>query len=200
MNSLDAPEALLDQLLDLERLDQIPRTGYLQRGVEPAESASEHSWHVATVAWTLAAREPGLDTLRVLELALFHDVGEILLGDIPRPGAALLPAGAKATAETAALRTLLGASGERATALIDELEARASREARFVHACDRLQLILKTFVYARWNRGGARRFLSELIGALPSSKNNGKPEFELVDQVAQQLAARAKSEGLVPTA
>lgn len=197
MTTSSGPEALLEQILDLERLDQIPRTGYLQRGVEGAESVTEHSWHVATLAWTLLPHVRPIDELRVLELALLHDVGELTLGDIPRPGAALLPQGAKASAEDQALRLILRASGARAEALIDELTARASREARFVHACDQLQLLVKTLLYARWQRGETAPFLTRLLEESGTRAPSWVDEFEPLAEIRRAVRRLADREGLL---
>lgn len=197
MNRSESTERLLLQLLDLERLDQIPRTGYLQRGVDPAESVAEHSWHVATVAWSLIPAVRPIDELRVLELALLHDVGELTLGDIPRPGAALLPAGAKRSAEDRAWRQILRASGERAQTIGDELADRTSREARFVHACDQLQLLVKTLLYARWNRGESVGFLTRLLGAATDEPPVWAKEFEALEQLRAAIRDLAHREGLL---
>ena len=197
MNPTESSERLLDQLLDLERLDQIPRTGYLQRGVDPAESVAEHSWHVATLAWTMLPHVRPIDELRVLELALLHDVGELTLGDIPKPGAVLLPPGAKHTAEDRALRQLLGATDERANSIADELRERASREARFVHACDQLQMLIKTMLYARWNRGETGAFLARLLRDEGGGPPHWTVEFEALAQLRDAVRRRAKSEGLL---
>lgn len=196
MNSQD-PVELLEQLLDLERLDQIPRTGYLQRGVEPAESVAEHSWHVATIAWTLLPEVQPLDDLRVLELALLHDVGELTLGDIPKPGAALLPAGAKHVAEDRALRMILRASGPRTVAIADELESRSTREARFVHACDQLQLLIKTLLYARWKRGETAAFLTRLLGSPNDDPPPWADEFGPLGELREAVRRLAQKERLL---
>lgn len=197
MNTTDSIEALLDQLLNPERLDQIPRTGYLQRGVDPAESVSEHSWHVATLAWTLLPDAQPIDGFRVLELALLHDVGEVTLGDIPRPGAELLPPGAKRSAEDQALREILRPSGDRAEVIADELNARTSREARFVHACDQLQLLIKTLLYALWSRGEASLFLTRLLGADDEEAPAWTTEFEAMGRIRESIRHRAREEGLL---
>src|SRR5581483_11262256 len=92
------------------------------------------------------------------ELAIVHDLAEVRTGDLPRTAARYLPAGAKHAAEEAALAELLAPQGERATALHREYQAKATREARFVAACDKLQLMLKVTLYERWGAGGLGEF------------------------------------------
>jgi putative hydrolase of HD superfamily len=109
------------------------------------ESVAEHSWRVALLALTLKDAEPGLDLGRVLAMALIHDLGEALSGDV---SAASLPDKAAKTArERADLAALLAPApeGVRAaiTALWEEAEAGATPEARFVKAVDKLETVMQ---------------------------------------------------------
>ncbi len=184
-------EALLNQLQLLEGLDLIPRTGYLQHGVNDPESVAEHSWHVATVAWTLLPYAQPLNDMRALELALFHDVGERLIGDLPRPVRRLFPEGAKENAEEIAISEVLAASGDRATELAAELRAATSGESRFVHHCDRLQLLLKTATYAEWRRGACDRFFDELVhNSDGQRRTNSDAQFVIFDELREVLIRR----------
>ncbi|NRB37842.1 MAG: 5'-deoxynucleotidase [Pseudomonadales bacterium] len=72
----------------LGRLKWIKRWG-LMRNVEE-ENVMEHSWQVATIAHTLAVihnQEFGgnINVDRVATTALYHDVSEIITGDLPTP-------------------------------------------------------------------------------------------------------------------
>src|SRR4051794_15354555 len=64
------------------RLKEIPRTGWLDRGIlaEETESVADHSYGVALLAWLLAP--DALDRGRVVELALIHDLAEAVVGDV----------------------------------------------------------------------------------------------------------------------
>lgn len=152
MSSFDL-DALLDLLLETQTLDRIPRIGFLQRGVAAPESVSEHSFHVAITASFLVETEPALDPLKVLRLALLHDLAEVRLGDLPRIAQGYLPRGAKRQAEEAVLADLvapLGSAGDAVRALVEA----DSAERRFVKACDRLQLLIKVRAYeAAGHRG-----------------------------------------------
>jgi putative hydrolase of HD superfamily len=149
---------LVETLLELQILDRVPRSGWMLRGVADPESVSEHSWHVLVLVWALGPRVPELDLLRALELAIVHDMAEVRLGDLPRTAARYLPAGAKHAAEEAATAELLAPLGERAADLCREYVRRTSREARFVAACDKAQLMLKVTLYERWGAGGLAEF------------------------------------------
>jgi putative hydrolase of HD superfamily len=151
-------ESLLDTLLELQILDRVPRSGWALRGVAEPESVSEHAFHVVFLVWALAPEVPGLDAARAVELAIVHDLAEVRIGDLPRTAARYLPEGAKHAAEEAALAELLSPLGDRGAALYREYHARGTAEARFVAACDKLQLMIKATLYERWGAGGLGEF------------------------------------------
>lgn len=72
----------------LERLRWIKRWGLKRNVVE--ENVMEHSWQVATIAHVLAIIhnkhfDGAIDPNRVATTALYHDVSEIITGDLPSP-------------------------------------------------------------------------------------------------------------------
>jgi len=151
-------QSVLDVFLELQILDRVPRSGYFLRGVTDPESVSEHTFHTTFLAWALAAEEPQLDRLRVMELCLVHDLAEVRTGDLPRTAAGYLPAGAKAQAERAAARDLLAPLGDQTEKLLAEYQAGETAEARFVGICDKVQLLIKALVYEGWGAKGLREF------------------------------------------
>lgn len=175
--------SLLDSLLELQILDRVPRSGWALRGVPEPESVSEHGFHVVLLVWALAPRVAGLDTLRALELAVVHDLAEVRLGDLPRTAARYLPDGAKHAAEEAALGELLAPLGDRAAALYREYRGKQTREARFVAACDKLQLMIKVTLYEGWGAGGLGEFWD-------NAENFPDDEFAPVASLVDELRAR----------
>jgi putative hydrolase of HD superfamily len=106
------------------------------------ESSAEHSWRLALLA--LLTCPPGLDRATVLAHCVLHDIAEAVTGDLPasdRPDPV-----AKTAAERVALDHLLAplSPEQRAPlrALLDEYEAQATPEARFVKAADRCETVL----------------------------------------------------------
>ncbi|MCG8672727.1 MAG: 5'-deoxynucleotidase [Pseudomonadales bacterium] len=72
----------------LERLRWIKRWGLKRNVVE--ENVMEHSWQVATIAHVLAIIHQkkfngAIDPSQVATTALYHDVSEIITGDLPSP-------------------------------------------------------------------------------------------------------------------
>ena len=136
--------------------------GYLLRGISAAESVAEHSYHVALLVGLLAPREDGVDTERALLMALLHDAAEVRTGDLPRPVASYLPDGAKGSMESAILGDLFEPAGSSTQELLEEYAAKQSPEARFVRACDRLQLVLKARHYELTRQGDVGEFFGAL--------------------------------------
>jgi putative hydrolases of HD superfamily len=131
-------------LLEADGLKRVQRRNHLADGSR-RENSAEHSWHLALFALVLLehAAEP-VDVCRVLRLLVVHDLVEIDAGDTfayDADGQA-----DKAERERAAAERLFALLPEdqaaEVRALWDEFEARATPEARFAHAMDRLQPIL----------------------------------------------------------
>jgi putative hydrolase of HD superfamily len=179
---------LLDLLLEVQTLDRIPRSGFVLRGVTDPESVAEHSWHVLFLVWALGPKVEGIDLGRAVEMALIHDLAELRIGDIPRTSAHYFPAGAKKAAETAAMADILAPLPDRARELFDEYEAATSPEARFVKACDKLQLMLKVTLYERWKEGALAEFWD-------NSDNFPDFGFPAVLELFEALRARRNGDG-----
>lgn len=153
------PEGTLQALLDLGALDALPRTGWLLRGVQPAETVAGHLLGVAHVALALAPRvDLPLDLGRVLAMAVLHDAPEAGSGDIPGPAGARLAPGQKRALESSLADDLLAPLSPVARAAFAEVQAQASPEARFVKACDRLQLGVRLLGYERAGWRGLDEF------------------------------------------
>ena len=125
------PDGLAAALLEVAQLKALPRAGWVRQGVPAPESVAAHSFGVAWLAVILCP--PTLDRLRVLEIALLHDVPEVRAGDItPHDGVARAE---KRRLEAAAATGLLGGL-PRALAAWADYDAGESPEARFVHELD----------------------------------------------------------------
>ena len=134
------PEELLRFLQLAERLKSVPRHCYTAEGER--ESVAAHAWRVALLALLLEKEQPDIDMRRVIELALVHDLGEAVTGDIP----SFLKTDRDERVESGALSqiaALLPApEGERLRALFREWEEGSTREARFCRALDKLEAVI----------------------------------------------------------
>lgn len=68
-------------LLQFDELKSVNRRSYINGG-ERVENSAEHSWHLAMACWAFAEYlQSGFDVLKLIKLALVHDLGEIDAGD-----------------------------------------------------------------------------------------------------------------------
>ena len=177
---------MLNALLDLLALDRLPRTGWILAGIDEPESIAGHSLGAVLVALALGPRvEPPLDVDRAAALCAVHDAPEAWLGDLPRRGAAHLPAGAKAAAEASIGAELLGALSPLAAERFAEYAAGTTREARFAGLCDKLHLGLRLLGYAR---AGARGLDDFRPGLAELDCSEFAPCAQLRDQILSGLA------------
>ena len=152
----------LEALLSLQNLGSLPRTGWILAGVPQPESVAAHTAGVAQLALTFAGahgdRAP-LDLGKVLAMAILHDAAEAWTGDWPKRASDALPAGVKHDMEAKLGRELLGPLGASVCAWFEEYGNQASPEARFVKACDRLQMGVRALGYARAGQRGLEEFM-----------------------------------------
>lgn len=138
-----------------ETLSELPRTGYLLYGVSDPEKVSSHCYQVAVFAMLLGGLVEGLDTNRAIKMALVHDLPEALTTDLPWIAKRFID---KDSAEAKASGELFKDSPE-LYGLANEYFENKTLEARFVHDCDRLQLMTRVNRYRRMNRGDMEKFL-----------------------------------------
>jgi len=81
-------ESILDLFVSLQPMKELKRQGAIYYGerMMEADTIAGHSFTVASLAWliarTLRNRGHAIDVKKVLEMALCHDMGEAVTGDI----------------------------------------------------------------------------------------------------------------------
>jgi len=157
---------------DVAHLKQVYRKGWPERGIpaERCETVAEHSYGVVMLALFLTNGFPELDRLRVLELALLHDFGEIGAGDITP--AERIPRYEKLQRERDSFLRVLDAwpDRERYIALFDEYQRGKSEEAKFVHQLEKLEMALQGGVYELQGLGSLGEFLESAGKAVEQPK------------------------------
>ncbi|WP_407561103.1 HD family hydrolase [Streptomyces sp. 184] len=146
-------DRVLDCMAEMHSLTRLPRIGWVLAGVSDPESVSDHCFETAIIAYILAQEidEP-VDMGKVLAMALFHEVGEARLSDLPRRSSPYVKE-FKRTAETAASRDILHGVAESVLPLLQEMHELQTLEARLVEAAEELQIITAAMYYAKENRG-----------------------------------------------
>lgn len=179
-------QTAVQRLIALDPLADLPRTGWLMRGVRPCESIADHSFGVALVTMLLVdgerARGGAVDGERALRMALVHDAPEAKLGDVPMPVKSPALDRALGEVEAALVRALLG---DEAAALWSELERAESVEARIVRVADKAHMMLKALVYEQQGRGRLDEFWT-------NAKTFDARGLAAADALFDAICARAK--------
>jgi putative hydrolase of HD superfamily len=206
------------------RLKSTPRTGWIDRGVDllAAESVADHSLGMALLAWASAierqANGADLDPLRVLTLALLHDLAEAETGDWPPYDPTDVPEAAdaaerwdflnqrhqrnesrraaKRAAEDATMKRLLDALPEAMRtelgSIWEELRAGTTPEARFVKQVDRLETFLQSRHYLRDNPAlPVASFRQEVLAEIDDPLLAAIRDAALADEMADETSENA---------
>jgi len=180
---------MLEFLRTAGRLKTLPRQGWVDRGIAPAESVADHSYRAALMAWVLGQRA-GLDTDRLVKIMLVHDLPEAEVGDAT-PYAGIVAAGMAVQEAVPRWRELLTPEAHRAAKRekhlmeaegLEQLSAtlpdvlrselrevwtdyaeRRSPEAQFAAQIDKLEALLQAIEYR--HRGHAADVENFLITA-----------------------------------
>lgn len=134
------PKEFLAFLARLEKLKCNTRHSWTSSGRH--ESVAEHSWRLAMLAMLLKDALPEVDMDKVLRMCLIHDWGEAVTGDIP----SFLKTERDESRELDAIHALTAKLPDRAEyldALYAEMEERATPEAKFYKALDRLEAVIQ---------------------------------------------------------
>lgn len=172
-----------------------------------AENSAEHSWHLAMMAIALAEHAPaGTDMSRVIAMVLLHDLVEIDAGDLFVYAAPEQQRRQEAAERAAADRIFAILPDDQAAALRalwDEFNERASADAKFARALDRLAPMLENMAAdgGTWRQHSvtADQVLAKVELIADGSAALGELARALVaDAIATGILASADPEGDPP--
>jgi putative hydrolases of HD superfamily len=182
----------LEFIAEAGRLRAVQRQTIL---TEPArrENSAEHSWHLTVMALTLGEyAPPGTDLAKVVAMLALHDLVEVDAGDLSAYAAPADLARQQAAEVAAADRLFALLPPDQAASLRqlwDEFEERASQEARFARALDRLQPMLENVKAGggTWREGGvsADQVLTKVALIEDGSPQLGQFARDLIDQTVR---------------
>lgn len=141
---------LIQLYLNFNHLKELYRQGWLLKGVktEKCESVADHLFGVTFLALILSEEYfPKVDKLKLLEMALIHEVGEIFIGDITPHDH--ISKSDKYMWEYAALTKLFSPfeDGKKYIQLWKEYEDGKTDEAKLLRQIDYLEMSFQGCVY-----------------------------------------------------
>ncbi|MFH0876488.1 MAG: HD domain-containing protein [archaeon] len=138
-----------DFFIEIGKLKALKRKGWVESGINSPESVADHSFRTAIIASVMCPQE--LDKNKVLQMALFHELGEIDAGDIT-PYENITKAD-KEKKEADCVNRLVKLLGKKNSAQInliwDEYLEQESGEAKFVKQCDLFEMGLQAYEYEK---------------------------------------------------
>jgi putative hydrolase of HD superfamily len=162
-------------LLKCLSLKDLPRAGWVNRGVSNPESVAAHSWGVAFLALSLCPSS--LDRGVVASIAIIHDLAEIIVGDItPTDGVSSADKSRLEGDASAKIFTQLGKyslsgeNGAKNAQYLHELwldyDHSRTPEGRFVKACDKLDMALQAALYSSQQELDLDEFIESALSRL----------------------------------
>ncbi|MEX0649496.1 MAG: HD domain-containing protein [Candidatus Andersenbacteria bacterium] len=131
--------AIVDFLFEVGILAQTPRSGFAYLGVAPDhQSVSEHILRTVYIGYTLAKMEK-VDTAKVIQMCLFHDLGEARTSDLSWLQQKYDTADESRAVDDATKHLPFGADIRE---LYKEYEERESKESIVAKDADSLELLL----------------------------------------------------------
>ena len=135
------PAELLEILSVAEKLKCHTRHCYTSSGRH--ESVAEHSWRIALMAMLIAPEFPQADMNRVIRMCLIHDLGEAFTGDIPTFDKTDADAAREEALFAGWVQTLPRENREEFTALLAEMNALETPEAKICKALDKMEAVVQ---------------------------------------------------------
>lgn len=143
---------IIEFYFELNHLKQLFRQGWLLKGIpeEKCESVADHLFGTAIITLLIAdSYFEELNTIKLLKMALIHELGEIYLGDITPHDH--IPKKMKHEWELKAVIEIFSKipKGKEYIALWKEYESGTTPEAKIVRQIDYLEMAFQAVVYER---------------------------------------------------
>ncbi|MCF7822639.1 MAG: HD domain-containing protein [Candidatus Marinimicrobia bacterium] len=144
---------LISSLEIVYDLKTIPRSGWIQSGIQPGnvESIASHSYGMSILILFLRSRlhAAGIDVERAINMALVHDLAEAITGDYtPVDG---ISSADKHAEESSAFENITNQIQEKEylCELWNEFESGETQEARLVKRIDKLDMLVQAYLYEK---------------------------------------------------
>lgn len=131
---------LLEILVQAGKLKQAKRHCFVEK--DRQESVADHSYRVALMAFLLKNNFTDVDTSKVIEMCLIHDLGESFMGDIPTFEKKQEDGKKESQLMVDWISTFSEPTRSQWLALWQEMEAQESLEAKLYKALDKCEAII----------------------------------------------------------
>ena len=172
-------EDFFQKILELKN---VPRQGWKEKlGIDNPESVADHSYSTAVMSMILSDME-GLNSEKIIKMALLHDLAESIVGDItPDEVISKKKIGMEDTAMKQILGNIPNNVSQQYTTLWNDYQKNSSKEANLLHEIDRLEMAFQAKFYL--NKG----FSKEELRSFFKTANNEIRNKQLRDILVNLL-------------
>ncbi|CAJ0935855.1 unnamed protein product, partial [Mesorhabditis belari] len=151
-----------------DTLKHLKRTGWVKNNIDEPETVASHMYRMAVLAMALDGQIPGIDASRCVRMALVHDIGEAIVGDItPHCG---ISEENKHALEAKAMQQIATFVPEDVgtdwVTLWREYEQQSTEEAKVVYHLDKFDMIAQAFDYEQKYGIDLHEFFTSTVGKL----------------------------------
>ncbi len=137
----------------VNRLKEIRRSGWVERGVKEAETVAEHSFTMSLIALVLGLKRKDIDLDRLLKMILVHDLPEAVTGDLIAKeywNGGHMPKGDIYRLEQKEMKRISEELGlPELLELWEEFEEGKTKEARLARSIDKFEMIHQALEYKK---------------------------------------------------
>jgi len=148
-----ATNKLLNFFLEVGRSKRIIRTGWKLNKVKDPESVAEHSFQLSVMAMILAD-QLGVDREKLIKMAVIHDLGELITGDLVWSKGKMLDIEKRTQKEEQEMQGILKIfktinKADEFSSIFQEMVERKSIEAKIFWQLDKLEMAIQALQYER---------------------------------------------------
>lgn len=153
LSKTHSPAKVLEFLKTIGRSKKILRTGWVREKIKNPESVAAHSFRLSVIAMILAD-ELGLDKEKLVKMALLHDLGEVITGDIVWSRGSIVDIKkrtGKEDQESKGIEKVFKIMGNphEYVKLFEEMIERETEEARIFWELDKLEMAVQALEYEK---------------------------------------------------
>lgn len=141
----------LDFFKTVGKSKRLLRTGWVREKIKDPESVAAHSFRVGVLAMILADKL-GVDKEKLIKMALIHNIGEAITGDIVWIRWGVVDLKAREKKEKEEIKHIVSLfsnidEGEEYIRIFEEMTLMATREAKIFWQIDKLEMALQALEY-----------------------------------------------------
>jgi len=156
------PSNALTFLLTTAQSKRIVRTGWKMNDIKDPESVAEHSYQLCVIAMVFAD-QLGVDRERLIKMAVIHDLGEIITGDLVWSRGNIIDIQKrqkKEIMEAEGIESIFAKLGnsKQYKAIFEEMVQRKSPEAEIFWQLDKLEMAIQALQYEKSDNKNLEEF------------------------------------------